>query len=213
MCVLRLLSRLSRIRAAPLSSAQFRVCPLQAAGSGVGLAACQLLRAHGAIPIATARTADKLVAAAEYGAALTINTAAVEDWVAVLKDFTAGRGADVILDPDGGAYSAANANAIGLDGRWVVYGLMGGVNLQAEGAMRTLLMKRAAIIGTTLRSRTLEYKGELCSALQQHAFPKFESQEFKPVVDKVFPLAEAAAAHTLMEANSNTGKIVLRVIA
>ncbi len=89
---------------------------------------------------------------------------------------------------------------------------MGGANLETDGAMRTLLMKRAAIIGTTLRSRTLEYKGELCNALRQHAFAKFESGEFHPIIDKVFPLAEAAAAHTLMEANGNTGKIVLQVI-
>ena len=186
---------------------------VHAAGSGVGLAACQLLKAHGAIPIATARTADKLSTCTEYGAAHIIDTTVhADDWSDVVKEITGGKGANVILDPIAGSYSKHNAAAIALDGRWVVYGLMGGINVIEDiGLMRTVLSKRVNLIGTTLRSRTLEYKGELVKAMSEFAFPRFEAGDFKPIIDRTFPMAEAAAAHEFMTQNGNVGKIMLKV--
>jgi len=186
---------------------------VHAAGSGVGLAACQLLKAHGAVPIATARTAEKLVVAQDHGAEHTIDTKVEADWASKVKELTGGQGANVILDPVGGSYSKQNADALARDGRWVVYGLMGGRELEAASFMGTVLAKRATLVGTTLRSRTLEYKGELVNALVKDAFPKFEDGTFRPIVDRVFSLSQAGEAHAYMEANSNTGKILLKVLA
>merc|ERR1719491_109224 len=186
---------------------------VHAAGSGVGLAVCQLLRAHGAVPIATARTAAKLEVAREHGAEFTIDTKEKSDFADKVMEVTEGKGADVILDPVGGSYSAPNAKCIAVDGRWVVYGLMGGPQLQVEAAMGVLQRKRATITGTTLRSRSLEYKGQLVEAMWKVAAPLFEAGTLKTVIDDTIPFEEAGKAHALMESNSNTGKIVLRVVA
>jgi len=185
---------------------------VHAAGSGVGLAACQLARQAGAVPIATARTAAKLEVAAEHGAAKTIDTSSTPDWAAEVLAFTGGRGADVILDPVGASYSEANAKAIAVDGRWAVYGLMGGAGLEVENALGVLLRKRATIVGTTLRSRTLEYKGDLVAAFWGLAGPLFKDGTFKPIIDTTLPLEKANEAHALMEQNANTGKILLQVV-
>jgi len=165
------------------------------------------------VPIATARTAEKLVVAQDHGAEHTIDTKVEADWASKVKELTGGQGANVILDPVGGSYSKQNADALARDGRWVVYGLMGGRELEAASFMGTVLAKRATLVGTTLRSRTLEYKGELVNALVKDAFPKFEDGTFRPIVDRVFSLSQAGEAHAYMEANSNTGKILLKVLA
>jgi len=124
---------------------------VHAAGSGVGLAAVQLMKALGAVPVATARSAEKLVAAKAHGAAFTINTREVPDWVGRVKELTHGEGAAVILDPVGGSYSIANAEALARDGRWVSYGLMGGKQMDAPNFMGILLAKRGTLVATTLR--------------------------------------------------------------
>jgi tumor protein p53-inducible protein 3 len=183
---------------------------VHAAGSGVGLAACQLIKACGAIAIATARTASKLTTAAQLGASHTIDTSK-DGWQAEISK-AAPKGVNVILDCIGQSYSKANAELLAVDGRWVVYGLMSGAELQAEAFLGTVLRKRAALLGTTLRSRSLEYKGELCATLVREALPKFEDGTFKPAIDAMFRLEDAAKAHEAMEANTNTGKIILTVI-
>jgi tumor protein p53-inducible protein 3 len=117
---------------------------------------------------------------------------------------------DLILDCVGGSYWEQNAEAIAREGRWVLFGLRGGKDVDGS-ILGTLLRKRVRLEGTTLRARTMEYKGRLTSAFWGHAKPLFESGAYAPVVDSTYPLSDIQAAHEHMESNSSNGKILLRV--
>ena len=130
---------------------------------------------------------------------------------AAVRAATGGRGADLILDPvGGGSHMAENCEAIATEGRWVLYGLMGGVAPDGP-LLGTILRKRVTIRGTTLRARSHEYKGELVRAFSEFALPRLADGTFRVHVDKSYALAEAGAAHEYMESNASMGKIVLSV--
>eukprot|EP00049_Salpingoeca_infusionum_P018251 m.356409 g.356409 ORF g.356409 m.356409 type:complete len:395 (+) comp17539_c0_seq1:182-1366(+) len=183
---------------------------IHAGGSGVGLAATQLVVAMGGTAVVTAGSDSKIEAAVSVGAKGGANRHN-GPWAETVMGLSDGHGFDIILDCVGGSYSAMNAEVIAAEGTWVVYGLMGGADV--EGALlRTLLRKRATIRGTTLRARPVEYKRELVAKFSEFALPRLASGEFKVIIDEVLPLSEMATAHSHMEANKNTGKIVLEVI-
>lgn len=177
--------------------------------SGVGTAAIQLCVQAGARPLVTAGTAAKLETARSLGAVAAFNYKS-DDVVAGVLNATDGKGVDIVLDCVGGSMYDTNVNVLAMDGRWVVYGLMGGGNVNGD-LLRKVLSKRLAITGSTLRSRSLEYKRELVENFSRLALPLFEAGTLKPVVHTVLSLDDLGQAHQMMESNLNTGKIVLAV--
>lgn len=178
---------------------------VHAIGSGVGTAALQLARRIGATVIGTSRTPEKLERAAELG--LEHAVLADEAWPERVLEITGGRGVDVVLDLVGAPYLAGNQKVVGVRGRHIVVGVPGGAEASID--LRLLMGKRASIRGTVLRARPLPEKVALAEAFARDVLPGFAAGELDPVVDRVFPAAEAAAAHALMEANENFGKILL----
>ena len=129
--------------------------------------------------------------------------------MAAAKDFTDGRGVDVVLDSIGGAYLEQNLASLAVGGRLVIIGLMGGA--KAEVNLGALLVRRLSVIGSTLRARPVGEKAALVSAFLARFGKALEAGRIGPVVDRVLPLAEVAAAHRAMKASEHFGKIVLRV--
>ncbi len=175
---------------------------IHAAGSGVGTAAIQLVARAKATPIGTSRSEHKLERARELG---LVHSILVKD-----KRFAKevpGQGADIILDFVGAAYLAENIKALASQGTLVVIGLLGGI--KAELPLGLLLAKRARIIGTVLRSRSLAEKIALTEAFATMVLPGFTTKELRPVIDRVMPMNEIAAAHEYLESNQSFGKIVM----
>jgi NADPH2:quinone reductase len=176
--------------------------------SGVGTAAISLARAFGARVLVTAGSAEKCAACERLGAERAINYR-TEDFVEVVRERTGGRGVDVILDMVGGDHVPRNIEALAMDGRLIVIALPGGA--RAEVDLLKVLHRRLTLTGGSLRVRTVEQKGAIARALEEHVWPLLESGRVAPVVHGTFPLAEAAAAHRLMESSAHIGKIVLVV--
>ncbi len=174
--------------------------------SGIGTTAIQLATAWGARVFATAGSADKARACERFGAIRGIDYR-TEDFVEIVRRETGGRGADVILDIVGGSYLARNLEVSALDGRIVVIALIGGA--RAEINLGTLLTKRLTLSGSTLRARTVEQKSLVADGVRKHVWPLLASGRVRPIVHETFPLAEAGAAHRLMESSNHIGKIVL----
>jgi NADPH2:quinone reductase len=130
------------------------------------------------------------------------------DFVAAVKDATAGRGVDVILDIVGGAYTPKNLECLARDGRLVQIGLMGGADTALS--LRPILLRRLTITGSTLRIRTPEEKGVIAAALEREVWPLLPGR-CKPVIASTFALGDAAEAHRALEAGHVIGKIVLTV--
>jgi putative PIG3 family NAD(P)H quinone oxidoreductase len=177
--------------------------------SGIGTTAIQLAAARGVRVLATAGSDDKCRACEALGAERAINYR-TEDFVAVVRDLTNGRGADLILDIVGGSYTNRNLAALGMDGRLVVIGFMEGEPMAAID-LRRVLGRRLTITGSALRPRSVQEKGAIAASLQREVWPLLERGVVKPVVHRTFPLAAAAAAHRLMESSEHIGKIVLVV--
>lgn len=175
--------------------------------SGIGTTAIQLAAARGARVFATAGSDEKCRACEALGAERAINYRN-EDFVAVVKILTRGRGVDLILDIVGGEYFARNIAALAVDGRLVQIGLMGGA-ASATIDLGEVLRRRLTITGSTLRARTVEEKGTIAAALRREIWPLLEAGHVKTIVYRTFPLDEAAAAHRLMETSEHVGKIVL----
>jgi NADPH2:quinone reductase len=175
--------------------------------SGIGTTAIQLAAARDARVFATAGTDEKCRACEELGAERGINYR-TEDWVAIVKERTGGRGVDLVLDHIGGIYFERNMAALAVDGRLVQIGIMGGV-ASATIDLGAVLRRRLTITGSTLRPRPVAEKGTIAAALRREVWPLFESGRIRPVVYRTFPLTEAAAAHRLMESSEHVGKIVL----
>jgi len=175
--------------------------------SGIGTTAIQLAAVRGARVFATAGSDEKCRACEALGAERAINYRN-EDFVDVLKSLTGGRGVDLILDIVGGEYFARNVAALAVDGRLVEIGLMGGT-ASATIDLGDVLRRRLTITGSTLRARQVEEKGAIADALRREVWPLLEEGRVKPVIYRTFPLAEAAAAHHLMESSEHVGKIVL----
>jgi putative PIG3 family NAD(P)H quinone oxidoreductase len=177
--------------------------------SGIGTTAIQLAVARGVRVFATAGSDEKCLACEALGAERAINYRR-EDFVAVVRDRTDGRGADLILDIVGGSYVNRNLSALAPGGRLVVIGFMEGAPTAAVD-LRRILGRRLTLTGSALRPRSVREKGEIASALRREVWPLLERGAVKPVVYRTFPLAEAAAAHRLMESSEHIGKIVLTI--
>ena len=176
--------------------------------SGIGTTAIQLAKAFGARVIATAGSAEKCKACLDLGADRAIDYKR-EDFVAVCKEATGGRGVDVTLDMVGGSYTEQNIAAAAEDGRIVQIAALGG--MEATINVARLMMKRVTLTGSTLRPRTREVKAEFARGLEAKVWPLFAAGKLRVVLDSQFPLAKAADAHRRMETSAHVGKIVLVV--
>jgi len=174
--------------------------------SGIGTMAVQLGRALGARVACTAGSAEKLARCRELGAELTVNYHD-EDFAAAVLDFTDRKGADVILDIIGAAYLQANVSALATGGRLVVIGMQGGMTGELD--LGQLTRKRATVHGSTLRARPLAEKAAIVSAVEANLWPLVASGQVRPVIETTIPLAQAPEAHSLLEAGSHVGKILL----
>jgi len=179
---------------------------VQGGSSGIGVAAIQLAHALGSRVFATAGSADKCAACERLGAERAINYRD-EDFVAVVKAQTGGRGVDVILDMVGGDYLVRETAALAEDGRLVFINTMGGAKTTVN--LRDIMVKRLTVTGSTLRARPVAVKAQIAQRLLQHVWPLLEVGKVKPVIYRSFPFAQAAQAHALMESSEHVGKIVL----
>jgi putative PIG3 family NAD(P)H quinone oxidoreductase len=176
--------------------------------SGIGTTAIQLASARGVIVYVTVGSDEKARACEALGARRAINYRS-QEFVEEIKQLTGGRGVNLILDIMGGSYLPRNLAALAVDGRLVEIGLMGGETGSVD--LRRVLGRRLTITGSTLRPRSVEEKGQIAAALAREVWPLIEAGRVKPILYKTFPLAEAAAAHRLMESSEHIGKIVLTV--
>jgi putative PIG3 family NAD(P)H quinone oxidoreductase len=174
--------------------------------SGIGTLAIQLAHHYGARVITTAGSATKLDAARRLGADVAIDYRE-QDFAEVIAD-TAG-GVDVILDNIGAAYLPRNVASLRIGGRLVVIGLQGG--RVGELDLGALLAKRASVSAASLRARPLAQKAAIVTATESFVWPLIESGDVAPVIDRVLPLDDAAAAHQLVESSQHIGKVVLQV--
>ena len=174
--------------------------------SGIGTTAIQLAHAFGSTVFATVGGPDKQRACLELGAKRAIDYRH-EDFVEIVKAETGGRGVDVILDMVGGPYVERNLQALAVEGRMVQIAWLQGPKVQAN--FMQLMLKRLTWTGSTLRPRSVAQKGEIAAALEAKVLPLLAAGKVKPLIHQTFPLAEAAAAHALMESSTHIGKIVL----
>ncbi|MCR5889963.1 NAD(P)H-quinone oxidoreductase [Hymenobacter sp. J193] len=172
--------------------------------SGIGVTAIQLAAALGATVFATAGSDEKCRACEKLGATRCFNYK-TEDFEAELKD----QGIDVVLDMIGGDYTPKNLRLLRDDGRLVFINAMQGP--KAEFNALDVMRRRLTITGSTLRPRSADFKAALAAAVEQHVWPLLAAGRFRPVIYRRFPLAEAVAAHELMESSAHIGKIVLEV--
>ena len=183
---------------------------VHAAGSGVGTAALQLARAFGAGRVYGTASAPKLETLASRDLPLDVpidyRKQAFRD---VIRRETGGQGVDIILDLVGASYWTDNLASLAVGGRIVLIGLVGGITAQTN--LGVLLRRRLRVIGTVMRSRSDEEKRAIADRVRTDLLPLFASGQLQPVVDRVFPLEQVAAAHHYMEENRNAGKIILRV--
>lgn len=175
--------------------------------SGIGTMAIQLAAARRARAIVTAGSDEKCRACLELGAFAAINYRD-RDFVEEVRRLTDGRGVDLILDIVGGSYVPRNLSALAVDGRLVVIGLMEGPP-EAPVDFRKILGRRLTLTGSTLRPRSVAEKAAIARAVAAEVWPLVTDGRVRPVVHRTFPLAEAAAAHRLMEASEHIGKILL----
>ncbi|HXR94691.1 MAG TPA: NAD(P)H-quinone oxidoreductase [Rhizomicrobium sp.] len=174
--------------------------------SGIGVIAIQMFAALGHTVFATAGSEEKCALCGKLGAKRAINYKH-EDFVAVVKEVTSGRGVDVILDMVGGNYVQRNMKAASVWGRIVNIAYQDGAKVSLD--LGPMLMKRLTLAATTLRARSAGEKGAIRGALQKTVWPLVADGRIKPVVDRRFPLAEAQKAHEYMEKPGATGKILL----
>ncbi|PNB48773.1 NAD(P)H-quinone oxidoreductase [Pseudomonas sp. GW456-12-10-14-LB2] len=176
--------------------------------SGIGTTALMLCREFGIEAFATAGSADKCAAIHNLGGE-AINYRE-QDFAAVIAEKTAGQGVNVILDIMGGSYLNGNISALGMDGRLVMLGFLGGARAN-DIDLLAILGKRAVVTGSLLRARTLAEKAAIADQLREHVWPVLAAGRCLPMIDKVYPLTDAAKAHAHMEAGDHIGKIVLKI--
>lgn len=181
---------------------------VQGGSSGIGVTAIQLARAFGHRVFVTAGTAEKCAECEKLGATRAINYRN-EDFVAVIKQLTGGRGVDVILDMVGGDYVPRELASLADDGRLSLIAFLGGTKTSLD--MTDILRRRLTITGSTLRPRPVEFKATIARALREKVWPLIEAGKIRPVIYRTFGLEEAAAAHALMESSEHVGKILLSV--
>lgn len=176
--------------------------------SGIGTMAIQLGRALGADVIATAGSDEKAAFCREVGAHAAVNYR-TDDFVASALAFTDGRGVDVVLDIVGGAYIARDLEALATGGRILSIAVRDREPVSLDLGM--LMRKRASIQGTTIRARPLAERTAIIAAVRENVWPLLVEGRIRPVIDSVFPLEDASAAHRRMESSAHRGKILLRV--
>ena len=176
--------------------------------SGVGAMAIQIARCFGARVAATAGSDEKCQFAMDMGAEQAVNYR-THDWAAELAAWSKPHGIDVILDMVGGSYFTKHLELIAPGGRLVQIAFLAGSQVTID--LRAVMSKRLLITGSTLRSRPVEEKSLLVSAVEQHLWPPFEVGRLHPTVSRVFPLGQAAEAHQFMESGMAMGKLVLEV--
>ena len=179
---------------------------IQGGTSGIGVTAIQMAKALGATVIATAGSDAKCRACLDLGADHAINYRTT-DFAEAARQFTGGRGVDVILDMVAGDYVAREVTALAEDGRLVIIAVQGGVKAQFDAGL--VLRRRLMVTGSTLRPRPVAFKGAVAAALRERVWPLIASGRIRPVLHSVLPAADAAQAHALMESNQHVGKIVL----
>lgn len=179
---------------------------VQGGSSGIGVTAIQIAKAMGATVIVTVGSDDKAQACLALGADHAINYK-TQDFVREVANLTGGRGVDVILDMVAGPYVARELDCLAEDGRLVIIAVQGGV--KAEINAGAVLRRRLTVTGSTLRPRPVAFKAAIARNLRQHVWPLLESGRIRPVVFRVFPAAQAAQAHALMESNQHIGKLLL----
>jgi len=175
--------------------------------SGIGTTAIQIASALGSRVITTAGSAEKCQACLDLGAERAVNYRE-EDFVAAAKEF-GGKGVDVILDMVGGDYIEKNIKAAAPDARIVNIAFLKGAKVEVN--FMPLMLKRLTLTGSTLRSQSIERKGEIARHLKKTVWPLIEAGRVKPVIHKVFQLSNARAAHELMESSTHIGKIMLQI--
>jgi putative PIG3 family NAD(P)H quinone oxidoreductase len=177
-------------------------------GSGVGTAAIALCKEAGHPVIVTAGSAEKCARCRELGADVAVNYRDT-DFAQVVRDATGGRGVDVVLDSIGARYLAPNVASLAPGGALVLIGLMGGA--RGEIDLAALMLKRARVVGSTLRTRPIEEKATIVRAFESRFGAALRAGRLRPVIDRVLPLAEAAEAHRLVQSSVHFGKVVLRI--
>jgi len=176
--------------------------------SGIGTTAIQLAKALGSRVFVTVGGAEKIQPCLDLGAERAIDYRE-EDFVQVVKELTRNRGADVILDMVGGDYVQRDLSALAVEGRLVFIAFLRGAKMELN--LAPVMMKRLTVTGSTLRARPVEHKAPIAASLEKTVWPLLASGAIRPVIDRAFPLAEAAAAHALMESNRHIGKLLLQV--
>jgi len=179
-------------------------------GGGVATAAVQLCKAL--VPRArllVTASPSKAERVRRLGVDLVIDYTATADFSEAVKNFTAKKGVDVVLDHVGAKYLQPNMASLAYGGRLVIIGVTSGI--KAELNLALMMVKRQQIIGSVLRSRSVKEKAEIVAAFTRTALPRFADRSVVPIVEKVFPLAEVVAAHRMMEEDRHFGKIVLQV--
>ncbi len=174
--------------------------------SGIGTTAIQLAREFGARVITTVGNADKAKVCRDLGAERAIDYRE-EDFVAVARGLTGGKGVDLVLDMVGGPYIERNIEALAVEGRLVQIAFQQPSRVEID--FLPMMIKRLTLTGSTLRPRTVAQKAEIAAELREQVWPLIEAGRVKPLIHETFPLAEAAAAHALMESSTHIGKIIL----
>jgi NADPH2:quinone reductase len=174
--------------------------------SGIGTTAIALGKAFGARVLTTAGTPEKCEACRKLGADLAIDYK-TEDFVALTKQATQGRGADLILDMVGGDYVGRNYEAAAVEGRIVQIAFLASSRVTVD--LMRLMLKRLTHTGSTLRARAVADKAAIARAVENNVLPLIASGRVKPLIDSTLPLAQASAAHARMESGQHIGKIVL----
>ena len=177
-----------------------------AGASGIGTAGIQLCNIFQCESYITAGSEEKVEFCIDLGS--NAGTVRLENSFKSFKDHCPS-GLDIILDPVGANYFEENLNNLAIDGRLIIIGILGGVNGKIN--IGNLLMKRQKIIGSTIRSRSIEVKGKVMNALYENIWDYFEKKIIKPIIYKKLPIREADQAHKIMENNNNIGKIILEV--
>ena len=181
---------------------------VQGGSSGIGTTAIQMAAAMGNRVFATAGSDEKCAACVKLGAEKAINYR-TQDFVAEVKAATGGKGVDVILDMVGGDYVPRELKCLADEGRLAFIAVLGGWKTELD--ISAVMGKRLTLTGSTLRPRTVAFKGAIAKNLREKIWPLIEAGKIKPVIYRTFPLAEAREAHRLMETSQHIGKLVLSV--
>ena len=177
--------------------------------SGIGVTAIQLAHEFGSRVYTTAGSREKCDACLGFGADAAINYKEA-DFAAAIKEYTGGKGVDVVLDMVGGSYAAQNLRCLGMDGRLVIIAFLGGSKAE-QLDLTPIMVRRLTVTGSTMRPRTAAQKAAIADSLRAKVWPVLEAGRCGPVIHTVFPLDKADEAHRLMESSAHIGKIMLSV--